>query len=133
MALRRSLENYTYKIYNLFGIRLLNRLRLGFIHLREHKFRHDFAGTLNPLCSCCLKTEDTEHYFLRFQNNVSFCTTLMNNLNNINTAIAAVNSNDLLRVILCGDGSFNKESNCKILTASIKLIKDAMHFDKSLI
>ena len=30
-------------------------------NLRGHKFRHNFADTLNPLCSCSLKTEDTEH------------------------------------------------------------------------
>ena len=94
-------------------------------------FRHNFADTLNPLCSCCLETEDTEHYFLRCQNNLSFCTTLMNDLNNINTAIASLNPNDLLRVILYGDESFNKETNCKILTASIKFIKDTKHFEKS--
>ena len=31
--------------------------------LREHKFRHNFADTLNPLCSCSFETEDTEHTF----------------------------------------------------------------------
>ena len=56
----------------------------------------------------------------------------MNDLNNIITAIASLNSNDLLRVILYGDESFNKETNCKILTASIKFIKDTKHFKKSL-
>ena len=72
--------------------------------------------------SCCSQ----EHYFLHCQNNLSFRTTLMNDLNNINTAIASLNSNDLLRVILYGDESFNKETNCKILTASTK------RFEKSL-
>ena len=113
-------------------LRLLNRFCLGFSHLREHKFRHTFADTLKPLCPCSLETEDTEHYFLCCQNNLSFCTTLMNDLNNINTAIASLNSNDLLRVILYGDESFNKETNCKILTASIKFIKDTKRFEKSL-
>ena len=56
----------------------------------------------------------------------------MNDLNNINTAIASLNSNDFLRVILYGDKSFNKETNCKILTASIKYIKDTQRFEKSL-
>ena len=84
----RPLENVTYGIYDPLGVRLLNRLRLGFSRLREHKFRHNFADTLNPLCSRSLETEDTEHYFLRCQNNLSFRTTLMNDLNNINTAIA---------------------------------------------
>ena len=117
----RPLGNDTYGIYDPLGVRLLNRSRLGFSHLREHKFGYNFSNTLNPLCSCFLETEDTEHYFLRYQNNLSFRKTLMNNLNNINTAIASLNSNGLLRVILYSDESFNKETNCKIITASIKL------------
>ena len=128
----RPLGNDTHGIYGPLGIRLLNRLRLGFSHLRGHRFRHNFADTLNPLCSCSLETEDTEHYFLRCQDNLSFRTTLMNDLNNINTAIASLNSNDLIRVILYCDESLNKETNCKILTASIKFIKDIKPFEKSL-
>ena len=126
------LGNDAYGIYGPLGVRLLNRLCLGFSHLRENKFRHNFADTLNQLCSCSLETEDTEHYFLHCQNNLSIHTTLMNDLNNINTAVASLNSNDLLRVILYGDESFNKETNCKILTASIKFIKDTKRFEKSL-
>ena len=34
------------------GVVLLNRLRVGFSHLREHKFRHNFSDTLDPFCSC---------------------------------------------------------------------------------
>ena len=43
------------KIFNIndpLGIKMLTRLRLGFRHLREHKFTHDFKDTLNLLCSC---------------------------------------------------------------------------------
>ena len=87
----RPLENDKYRIYDPLGVRLLNRLRLGFSHLREHKFRHNFADALNPLCSCCLETEDIEHYFLRYQNNLSLRITLMNDLNNISTAVAFLN------------------------------------------
>ena len=94
----------------------------------EHKFRRYFADSLNPLYSCSLETEDTEHYFLRCQNKLSLRTTLMNDLNNINTAIASLNSNDFLRVILYGDKSFNKETNCKTLTASIKFLEDTQRF-----
>ena len=56
----------------------------------------------------------------------------MNDLNNINTAITSLNSNDPLRLILYGDESFNKETNSKILPASIKFIKDTKRFEKSL-
>ena len=72
----RPLENYTYEIYDPLGVRLLNGFRLTFSHLRENKFRQNFADTLNPLCPCSLEIEDTEHYFRRCQNNLSFCTTL---------------------------------------------------------
>ena len=129
----RPLENDTYVIYDTLGVRLLNRFRLGFNHLREHKFRHNFADALNPLCSQSLETEYTENHFLRCQNNISFCTTLMNDLNNINTARASSNSDDNLRAILFGYKSFNKETNCKILTASINFIKGIHRFEKSLL
>ena len=57
----------------------------------------------------------------------------MNDLNNINTARASSNSDDNLRVILFGYKSFNKETNCKILTASINFIKGIHRFEKSLL
>ena len=53
----------------------------------------------------------------------------MNDLNNINTAIALLN--DLLKLILYGNKSFNKEANWKILIASNKFIKDTQRFEKS--
>ena len=55
LAFIRPLGNDTYGIYDPLGIRLLNRLRLGFSHLKEHKFRYNFADTLHPLCLCLLK------------------------------------------------------------------------------
>ena len=54
----------------------------------------------------------------------------MSYLNNITTAIASLNPNDLVRVILYGDKRFNKETNYKILTESIKFIKDTQRFEK---
>ena len=103
----RPLENDTYRIYDPLGVRLLSRLRSGFSQLKLHKFRYNFPDTLNPLCLCSLETEDTEYYFLRCQNNISFRT----NLINVNTTIASLNSNDFPRVVLYGDKSFNKETN----------------------
>ena len=52
-----------YGIDDPFGVRLINRLRLGFSHLREHKFKYNSDDTLNPLCSCTLETEKTEYSF----------------------------------------------------------------------
>ena len=54
---KRPTGNTTYKIYDLLGIKLLTRLQLGFSHLYEDEFRHNFADSLIPLCSCSLKTD----------------------------------------------------------------------------
>ena len=109
-------------------VRLLNRLRLGFRHLREHKFRHKFADNLNLLCSCSQETEDTEQNTL--PKYLSFCPTLANDLNNINTVIASLNLNELVRVILCEDKTFNKETNCKILDCNYQTYKRYLTFWK---
>ena len=55
----RLIGNSTYKIYDRLGIKLLTRLWLGFSQLFEHKFRHNFADSLNPICSCSLETESS--------------------------------------------------------------------------
>ena len=44
-----------FSIYH--SVKLLVRLRFGFSHLREYKFRHNFHDNLNPLCSCNLEPE----------------------------------------------------------------------------
>ena len=41
-----------FNCHNLRGAKLLTRLRLGLSHLREHKIKHGFQDTLNPICSC---------------------------------------------------------------------------------
>ena len=112
-----------YGIYDPFGVKLINRSRLSFSHLREHKFRHNFADTVNPLSSCTFETENTEHFFLRYQNNLSARKTLMNELNNISNAINSLNSTDLIRVILYGNKNFDNVTNFKITTATSSLLK----------
>ena len=49
-------------IHNLHGVKLIARLRLGFNHLCEHKFRHNFHDTLNQLCSSSLEPETASCY-----------------------------------------------------------------------
>ena len=48
----RHLPNSVFDIYNPYGIKLLTRLRLGLSHLNEHKFKHGFNDTINPICIC---------------------------------------------------------------------------------
>ena len=132
LAFIRPVGDSMYGIYDPFGVKLINRLQLGFSHLQEHKFRHNFADTVNPLCSCTLETENTEHFFLRCQNNLSACLTLINELNNISNAINSLNSTDFIRVILYGDKNSHNVTNFKIITATIKFIKTTKYYEETL-
>ena len=61
LAFIKPIENSIYSIYDPLGTNFLHRLRLGFSHLREHKPRHNFVDTVNPLCSFYLEIENTEY------------------------------------------------------------------------
>ena len=112
------MENKTFSIYDPLGIKLLNRLRVDFSHLNEHKFRHNLADTLNPLCSCSLETESTAHFFVRCQYYNNIRITLMNELNDIDNSITSRQPNKLLRIILYGDCKFKDDANKGILIAA---------------
>ena len=114
------------------GTKLLTRLRLGFSHLSEHIFRHNFADSLNPLFSCSLETESTLHFFLRYQNYTTLRRALMTDLKNINDAIMSLNESDLLHVMLYGSKKFESNMDISILTATIKFIEDTGRFDQPL-
>ena len=52
----------TFGIHNPIRMQLLTRLRLGFSHLNEQKFRHNFRDFINPLCECKLEQHLTFCY-----------------------------------------------------------------------
>ena len=85
-AFLKFLKSVGKKIFNIndpFGINMLTRLKLGFSHLREHKFRHGFKDTLSQLCSCSIKAETTTRDFLCCHFYNSNRATLMNDSENI--------------------------------------------------
>ena len=103
----RPSENPIFNCHNSGGIKLINRLRLGFNHLREHKFRHNFQDTLNLICSCGENIETTTHYLLHCPNYLNERMTLWNNLQNIDENILDRNYSRLSEILLFGDSSFN--------------------------
>ena len=60
------------------GVVFLTRLRVGFSHLCEHKFRHNFSDTVDPFCNCRTNSiETTEHFLMHcsdYSNEVSLKT-----------------------------------------------------------
>ena len=73
----RPTANSVQNRHNSKEIKLIMRPRLAFIHLREHKFKHNFQEFLNPLCNCGHGIESTTYFFLHcplFSNEI--CTLL---------------------------------------------------------
>ena len=60
----RPASNSIYNCHNPKGVKLITRLRLGLSHLTEHKFKHNFQDSINPLCICGHNIESITHYFL---------------------------------------------------------------------
>ena len=74
-------------------------MRVAFSHQNKHKFRHNFADTLNPLCACSLETESTGHFFLCYQNFTKNCIAFMNELNNTDNSITSSQPSVSLKIM----------------------------------
>ena len=95
----RPTANSTFGTNDVSGLKLLTRLRVGFSHLREHKFKHNFQDTLNPLCPCSLEAEDTYHFFMRCQSFSNQRNVLFDDLNSINSEILKMSENEIVQVL----------------------------------
>ena len=128
----RTTANNTFGTNDVSGLKLLTDLRVGFSHLREHKFKHNFQDTLNPLCPCSLAAEDTYHFFMRCQSFSNQRNVLFDDLDSINSEILKMSGNKIVQVLLFGKKSFSKDMNFRIITSSIRFIKDNKRFHEKL-
>ena len=133
LKMGRSHANSTYRIHSPVGISLLTRLRLGLIHLNEHKFRHNFADCVNPLCSCSIKPETTLHFFLHCRNFLKIRRKLFDKIKLLDETLLQLNDEILLTVLLFGSKTYNEQVNVQILNASVDYIIDSDRFTGSLI
>ena len=128
----RPSENKIFNIHDEVGIKLLTRLRLGFRHLRQHKFRHNIADTLNPLCRCSIEPNATMHFFLRCHFYNVIWANLMSDLLNTDSSLPTENDEKLLYILLYGNSKFDTITNQNILIFTFKFIKDSHRFNNSL-
>ena len=114
-----------FNIHNPYGLKLLTRLRLGLSHLCEHKFRHNFRDTINPLCPCNGEPETTDHYLLRCHLFSSHRNTLLVTLNKIVPNFTNLQAIDRTNICLYGSKSLSVSDNKNILEAIIAFILDS--------
>ena len=103
--------------------------RIGFSHLKEHKFKHNFQDSLQPLCSYGNDIESTVHFFLQCPNFTTQRQALLNKLKRINASIMAENENSVVRTLLFGRPGFNYSTNKEIINATISFILTAERFN----
>ena len=122
LNLIRRCANSIFNIHNPYGIKLLTRLRLILSHLRDHKFRHCFQDTLNPLCDYGNDTETTTHFFLHCPSFHTPRQTLLNNIRNINEQILSHGEDQLIQTFLYGNPNCNLTVNRLLLNATIEYL-----------
>ena len=107
-----------FKIHDINGIKLLNRLRLYFSNLNEHKFRHNFRATIDPMCSCGLEPETTLHYLLRCNIYSDLRTELFNDICALSLIFKNLSHEKLLNILLYGSENFSLNTNKKIIKSN---------------
>ena len=113
----RPCANSIFNTHNPYEIKLLTRLLLGLSHILDHKFRHCFQDTLNPLCDCGNDTEAITHFFLH---STSFHTPrqiLLNNIRNINEQILSHGEDQVIQTFLYRNPNCNLNVNRLTLNA----------------
>ena len=132
LELIRPSQNRVYTCHNPKGIKLLTRLRVGLSHLREHKFKHSFQDTLNPICTCGEDIETTSHYLLQCPDYLEERKTLLNTISCIVPNIFDFNNDQLTEILLFGKDDLDNINNTSILDATINYLIETKRFNAQL-
>ena len=115
------------------GVVLLNRLRVGFSHLNEHKFRHGFRDTLDPFCGCRTNSvENTQHFILHCSIYSHERQTLFNKLHTLGINLFPLDPSKLCRLLLYGDESLTLILNQAILCSLVAFMHETGRFNGAL-
>ena len=122
----RPAKKRIFGIHNPAGLHLLTQLRVGLSNLREHRFRHNFRDTTDPMCLSNDGVEDTAHFLLLCHEYTTHRTVFLDRVNRISASCGVdINSlceDELLNVILYGSENFPDISNKDILLATIEYV-----------
>ena len=118
-----------YNIHNPLGIKYLTRLRIWFSHLKEHKFRHNFQDSIDPMCSYKSDIETTAHFLLHCPNFNTQRQTLFDKIATIDANILIENENNIINILLFGKPNSEDRFNKQILNAFIEFILSTERFN----
>ena len=121
--------NSVFRCPNPKGIKLLTRLR----HLREHKFKHGFLDSLNPICSCGQNIETSTPFFLHCSDYSNERLTFLNIIRNIDGKILYKNDLKVTETLLYDDSSLDYTSNTLVMNAIMEFLIGSKRFNVSLV
>ena len=107
-------------------------MRVRLSHLCEHKFKHSFQDTLNPICNCGEDNETTSHYLLHCPDYLRERKTLLNKVSSIVPNIFDFNNDQLTEILLYGKEDLDNINNTSILDATINYLIETKRFNAEL-
>ena len=128
----RPSPNSVFECHNSQGIKFLARLRLGLNHLLEHKFKHSFQDSPNPLCKCGAEVESTKHFLRHCPIYNKDRSSLLRTIRNIDFKLLEITDSSLTQMLLHGNLSFDIITNQLILNATIDFILSTKRFKEVL-
>ena len=114
--------------HNPIGITYLTRMRVGFSHVRYHKFKHGFLDAIHPLCSCSTGIENTVHYFLYCPKFSTARHIFLNEIAIVNRSTIDQDEIKIIQTFLYGNPTYSVNDKL-ILDASIKYILETKRFE----
>ena len=133
MKFTRPSGSSVFRCHNPKGIKLLTRLRLGLSHFREHKFKHGFLNSFNPVCTCGQNFETSTHFLLHCSNYSNERLTFLNIIRNIGSNILSKNDLKVTETLLCGDSSYDNANKTLIVNATMEFLFTFKRFNVSLV
>ena len=128
----RPRSNDVFKVSHPKRLIFLTRLRVGLSHLTEHKFKHSFLDTLNPICTCGFDIKILNHFFLHYSRFTNERKSLLLNIEKIIPDISRKTDTSITSILFYGDPSFSAELNTNMLNLSIDYILSTKKFESTL-
>ena len=114
LQLIRPAPNSVYNCHNPKRIKLIARLRIGFSHLREQKFKHNFKDSINPSHNFGHDIESTTHFLLDCPIIANEKSTFFGTLSSLDCNLLDNIDSNLTQTSLFGNTYFKSNKNLKI-------------------
>ena len=125
-------QNRVYNCHNPKAIKLSTRLRIGLSHIHQHKFKHSFQHTLNPICNCGQNIETASHYVLHCPDYLHERKTFLNTVSFIVSNIFDFNNDQVTEILLHGKDDLDDINNTSILDAKINYLIETKRLNAEL-